>query len=372
MRVLFTGGGTGGHVYPALAVIERLQANPAYGIEAGGMGWVGRSEGMEREIVERHGLPYMAVSAGALRGRGPLAALHSLAQLARGVWQGLRLLRRWQADAVFATGGYVTAPLVLAAWLAKRPVLIYLPDMEPGLAVRALARFAARIAVTVEPVTRFFDPEKVVVTGYPVRKGLIGADRTAARQRLGLRADRPILLILGGSSGAHSINMAVNRDLEGLLALAQVVHVSGAADLPLLEARRQRLPATLQADYHLAAYLHEEMVDALAAADLVVARAGAATLGEFPALGLPALLVPYPHAGQHQRQNAAYMAERGGAAVLDDQALADGLANPVGALLRDPTGLARMSHAMRQLSVDDAAERLACLLVELAKGRSHE
>ncbi len=371
MRVLFTGGGTGGHVYPALAVIERLQADPAYGVEDDGIAWVGRNEGLEREIVARYGLPYLPISAGALRGQGPAAITHSLAQLARGIREGWRLLREWCADAVFATGGYVTAPLVLAAWLQRRPVLIYLPDMEPGLAVRTLSHLATCIAVTVEPVSRYFNAKQVTVTGYPVRRGLFTAQRPEARQRLGLHAERPVLLILGGSSGAHSINMAVHQELERLLALAQVVHISGKADFEALESRRRQLSETLQADYHLASYLHEEMADALAAADLVVARAGAATLGEFPAVGLPALLVPYPYAGQHQQENAQYMAERGAAIVLEDQSLPGSLAPAVAGLLADPGRLARMSEAMRQLSTHDAAERLALLLVEMAKGRNH-
>ncbi len=359
-------------MYPAFAVIERLQANPGYGIEADGIAWVGRNEGMERGLVERQGLPFLPIAAGALRGRGPLAVARSLAQLARGLFQGGRLLRRWRADAVFATGGYVTAPLVLAAWLARRPVLIYLPDMEPGLAVRVLSRFAARVAVTAPPVARFFAAGKAVVTGYPVRSAFYKATRPEARRRLGLREERPVLLVFGASSGAHSINMAVNRDLEGLLALAQVVHISGTPDFEALQGRRARLPEPLQAEYHLAEYLHEEMADALAAADLVVARAGASTLGEFPVLGLPSVLVPYPYAGQHQHLNADYMAERGAATVLEDDALATDFAATVSTLLNDPPRLARMSEAARQMAVEDGAERLASLLAELAKGHSHE
>lgn len=371
MRVLFTGGGTGGHVYPALSVIERLRDDPAYGAEAEGIAWVGRVEGIEREIIERQGIPYRGIAAGALRGRGPRSLARSLAQLARGVGQGRRLLREWRADVVFATGGYVTAPLVIAAWLAKRPVLIYLPDMEPGLAVRVLSRLARKIAVTVDPVARFFPPDKVVVTGYPVRRSLFQATRLEARRRLGLQTDQPVLLVLGGSSGAHSINMAVNRELERLLPLAQIVHISGTADYQVLQARQSRLPETLQTKYRLAAYLHEEMVDALASADLVIARAGAATLGEFPAVGLPAVLVPYPHAGEHQQLNADYMAERGAAVVLNDRGLTDHLFDTVTALLADRARLARMSEAARELAVGDAAERLAALLAALAKGSGH-
>lgn len=372
MRVLLTGGGTGGHIYPALAVVERLRDDPVYGVEPNGMAWVGRERGMERDIVERYELPFLPISAGALRGRSPWAALRSLALLAVGVRQGMHLLRAWRADVVLATGGYVTAPLVIAAWLLRTPVLIYLPDMEPGLAVRVLSRLARRVAVTAEPVTRFFPPGKAVVTGYPVRRALLVVNKGEARRRLGLREGRPVVLILGGSSGAHSINLAVNRDLERLLALAQIVHISGAQDHDILQARRARLPDRLQSEYHLFAYLHEEMADALAAADLVVARAGAAVLGEFPALGLPSVLVPYPYAGQHQQLNASYLAEHGAAVVIQDSALPERFADTIAGLLADAPQLGRMAEAARALWTGDAAERLASLLASLAKGTGHE
>ncbi len=371
MKVLFTGGGTGGHIYPALAVIERLQADPAYGIAADGIAWVGRGEGMERDIIERHGLAYFSIATGALRGRGLWGKGQSMARVIPGVGQGLRLLREFGASAVFATGGYVTAPLVVAAWLRRVPVLIYLPDMEPGMAVRWQSRLAHGVGVTVDQVAAHFNGAKVTVTGYPVRRALFDVTKQEARQRLGLDGGRPVLLVLGGSSGAHSINMAVSRDLERLLALAQVIHISGTPDFEMLQARRDQLPGALREQYHLSAYLHQEMPDALGAADLVVARAGAATLGEFPVLGLPSVLVPYPHAGQHQQPNADYLAERGAAVVLDDAALADDFAETVTALLDDPPRLASMSDAARRLSTGDGAARLAELLVEMAKGTRH-
>ncbi len=371
MKVLFTGGGTGGHIYPALAVIERLQTDPAYGIAADGIAWVGRDEGMERDIIGRQGLAYFPIATGALRGRGMWGMGQSLVRVVPGIGQGLRLLREFDASAVFATGGYVTAPLVMAAWLARVPVLIYLPDMEPGLAVRFLSRLARKIGVTVDQVATHFDSAKVTVTGYPVRRALFDVTRQAGRQTLGLENDRPVLLVLGGSSGAHSINMAVSRDLERVLASAQLVHISGTPDYEMLAARRSQLPEPLKAQYHLAAYLHDEMADALAAADLVVARAGAATLGEFPVVGLPSVLVPYPHAGQHQQRNADYLAERGAAVVLEDGALADRFAETVTTLLGDPQRLSDMSKAARRLSTGDGAQRLAELLVELARGTCH-
>jgi len=363
VKVLFTGGGTGGHVYPALAVIESLRARPEKAVE---VAWVGRPGSVEQGLVEREGIRYFSTSAGALRGRSPLQAVASLAQIVRGVRQGMAIIRAWKPDVVFSTGGYVTAPLMLAAWMLRAPAMIYLPDMEPGLAVRLLACLAQRVCVSFDSVAGHLPQGKVRVTGYPVRKALLAADRGQARARLSLDGNRPVLLVLGGSTGAHSINEAVSAHLEELLALAQIVHVSGPADAEGLSARGQALDPVRRADYRIYAYMHEEMADALVAADLVVARAGASTLAEFPAVGLPAILVPYPYAGQHQQANAEYLAVRGGAEVLADRELAARLPQLVRELLSQGDRLRAMSEAMRAIAVPEAASRLAQCVFEIA------
>ena len=202
-------------------------------------------------------------------------------------------------------------PLDTPAYL----LFIYLPDIEPGLAIKFLARFARRVAVTTTEARQFFKPGLTVVTGYPVRAELFPAPATAgespkvaARRRLNLQDDLPVLLVFGGSRGARSINQAVAAQLEDFLAVSQLVHVTGSLDETWVHARREALPARLQARYHVSVYLHEDMTAALLAADLVISRAGASVLGEFPAVGLPAILVPYPYAGAHQALNADYLA----------------------------------------------------------------
>ncbi|MBM3188719.1 MAG: undecaprenyldiphospho-muramoylpentapeptide beta-N-acetylglucosaminyltransferase [Chloroflexi bacterium] len=369
MRLLVTGGGTGGHVYPALSVVEALRDGDADWQETDRVAWVGRPDSLEARLVAQAGLDFYGVPAGAVRGQGPFALLGSLVRLVRGVVAALRVVASYRPNVVLATGGYVSAPLAVAAWFVRCPVLIYLPDMEPGLAVKTLSRWAARVAVSFEAVAVHLPRRKVVVTGYPVRARLHRVTKGQARATLGLRDDVPVVLALGGSRGARRINRAVGGCLEALLRGAQWVHISGEEDYAALAAQRETLSPDAQQRYHLYAYLHDEMVDALAAADLVVARAGAATLGEFPAVGLPAVLVPYPYSGRHQRANAVFLAEAGAAVVVEDGALEQELSTIVTDLLWDPARLAAMAAASLALARPDAARSICRELVALAEGR---
>jgi UDP-N-acetylglucosamine--N-acetylmuramyl-(pentapeptide) pyrophosphoryl-undecaprenol N-acetylglucosamine transferase len=275
-------------------------------------------------------------------------------------------------DVLFVTGGYVSVPVALAARLAGVPILIYLPDMQPGLAIKFLARLADRVAVTAPPARDYFRPGQSVVTGYPVRRRLLERDPIEARVRLGLNrgsGSLPVLLVFGGSQGAHSINQTVCGDIETLLAEAQVIHISGQRDAKWTQARRASLPVRLRRRYHLHPYLHEEMVDALLAADLVVSRAGASALGEFPAVGLPAVLVPYPHAGAHQWDNARHLEEAGAAVTIADADSNAALIPAVLDLLTDSDRRAKMRQAASALAQPDAAQRIGELLIDLTSAR---
>jgi UDP-N-acetylglucosamine--N-acetylmuramyl-(pentapeptide) pyrophosphoryl-undecaprenol N-acetylglucosamine transferase len=271
------------------------------------------------------------------------------------------------------TGGFITAPVALAAWLRRVPVLVYLPDLEPGLAVRFISRLAARIAVTAEESRAFFrrlgQAGKVLVTGYPTRPDLTVAPRADAQRQMGLDPRRPVILVTGGSRGARSINRAVVAALPDWLKDFQVVHLTGQLDWPEVERAQAALPAEPRAHYHARPYLHE-MGWALAAADLVVSRAGASALGEYPLFGLPAVLVPYPFAWRYQKVNADYLAARGAAVRLDDEHLATALAPTVRHLLDDPDRLARMRAAARAAATPQAAQSIGEALVALAAGRA--
>jgi UDP-N-acetylglucosamine--N-acetylmuramyl-(pentapeptide) pyrophosphoryl-undecaprenol N-acetylglucosamine transferase len=218
----------------------------------------------------------------------------------------------------------------------------------------------------------YLPAEKLVVTGYPVRPEIRAANELSkgeALARFELAEGRPTLFVFGGSRGARSINRALMGALPEVLGWMQVIHVSGTLDWPEVEKGAAALAEGLRAFYRPYAYLHEEMGPAFRAADLVVARAGASMLGECPAFGLPAVLVPYPHAWRYQKVNADYLAERGAALRLNDEKLGTELLPLVSGLLRDTERLAAMGAAAKKLDVPDAAGRLAHLIVQLGQDR---
>jgi UDP-N-acetylglucosamine--N-acetylmuramyl-(pentapeptide) pyrophosphoryl-undecaprenol N-acetylglucosamine transferase len=323
---------------------------------------------MEEELVKRAGIPFQSIPAAGLHGVGLRALPANLAKLARGYLASRRILKEFDPDVLFFTGGYIAFPMALAS--AGAPTLLYVPDIEPGLAIQWAARFADRIALTAADSKSYFSGKKrTVVAGYPVRSELADWSREDGRQLLGLSDDLPVVLVTGGSRGARSINNAVADILPALLQMAQVVHISGTLDWPAAEAVAERLPEELAGRYHGMPYLHE-MGAALASADLVISRAGASVLGEYPLFGLPAILVPYPYAWRYQRVNANVLARHRAALVLDDQLLKNELLALITDLLANPAKLQAMRTAMRSLSQPDAAGMIASQILELADTRS--
>ena len=307
----------------------------------------------------------MGVPAGGLHGLGPLRAARNIVRLLQGWVAAYRLGRRERPLALFVTGGYASVPVALAAWTLRVPILVYLPDIEPGRAVQLIARLATGVAVTVQDSIAYFPRRAVAVTGYPVRAEFQVLDRQGARDALQLSLDEPVLLVFGGSRGARSINEALDKVLEPILELAQVVHISGELDWPRVSERREALPRTSRARYRAFPYLHA-MGQALAAADLTVCRAGASVMGELPIFGLPAVLVPYPHYWRYQRVNADWLVSQGAAVSIDDESVGRELLPKVRQLIRDRSALAEMGHRMRALSRPDAAAALAAQIRILA------
>lgn len=330
---------------------------------------------MEETLVPRANITLATIGGGPIVGVSLPAMTANAARLAWSLGKVSRLFRRFRPDVLLMTGGYVNAPVGLVAWLRRVPSAIFLPDVEPGSAIKALSRVADRVACTTDASRDYLAGEKVVVTGYPLRPALRAAVQMSqedAREQFALAPNRPTLLVFGGSRGARSINRALMAVLPSVLeAGVQVIHVSGERNWPEIEAGAGQLPAEVRDRYRPVAYLHERMGAAMRSADLVVARAGAGMLGEAPAFGLPSVLVPYPHAWRYQRVNADYLVERGAAVRLDDENLAQELLPTVLALLGDQPRLQSMATAARALDTPDAAGNLARLLIDLGqKGKS--
>lgn len=331
--------------------------------------WLGGEGGMETELVQRAGVPFAAIPAAGVHGVGLRRLPGNLVQVGRGLLAARRALASFRPEVILTTGGFVTFPVAVAArFISPRPrLLLYTPDIEPGLALKSVAWLADRVAVTALESTAYYPRRQdCVVTGYPVRPELARWTRQSGRQALGLHPDEPALLVFGGSKGARSLNQALLAILPQALELAQVIHISGSLDWPAVDAARQALPAGLQKQYFAYPYLHEEMGAALAAADLAVARAGAASLGEYPFFGCPAVLVPYPHAWRYQKVNAGYLVKHGAALALQDEALSAELLPALRGLFAEPARLEAMRAAMRRLAAPDAANRIAAELASLA------
>jgi undecaprenyldiphospho-muramoylpentapeptide beta-N-acetylglucosaminyltransferase len=354
-------GGTGGHVYPALAIVERLGISD----RRSEILWIGGEGGVEQALVERAGIPFTTIPAGGLHGVGIVRMARNTVKLMAGTLKAWQLIGRHKPQALLTTGGFVSAPVAAACWLRRVPILLYLPDIEPGLAVKFVAKFAARIGVTTEDSAKYFPARKVIVTGYPTRSDLAQADRLAAYRRFELVEDRKTLLVFGGSKGARSINRAVGAVIEPLLKKYQVIHISGSNDVAEMLAKHAVLPEAAKRHYHVFEYVHD-MGLALAAADLVVSRAGASILGEYPLFGLPSILIPYPYAWRYQKVNADYLATRGAAIRLDDETLRDTLLPTIERVLSDETQLRAMRAAARALVRPHPAVKLAQTLQEMA------
>lgn len=366
MRILLSGGGSGGHVFPAFAVADALRLLLEERGDAVEFRFAGTADGVESELAVEADLPYSTIAARALRGRNPLSKLLSLGATATGVLDALALMLRYRPHVVFLTGGYVSAPVGVAAWLARRPIVLLQPDIEPGWTLKALAPFAGRICVTHQRSSERYRPGKAVVTGYPLRAGFEDLDKPMARAHFQLNGG-PALLVTGAVRGAQRINDCIADHLDQWLSRTQLIHISGPDDFARLSELRDRLPAKLQSRYRLYTYMSEEMPLAMAACDLAVSRAGASVMGEYPAAGLPAVLAPIGEAGGHQRFNADLLADVGGAVVLDNERITDELFDLTTGLLDDPDRLRSMREAMLKQRRIDAARRIAEVIIAVAK-----
>jgi UDP-N-acetylglucosamine--N-acetylmuramyl-(pentapeptide) pyrophosphoryl-undecaprenol N-acetylglucosamine transferase len=367
MHVLIAAGGTGGHIYPALAVARSLRDAP----EHPDVRWLGGHRGLEASIVPAAGIRLSRLAARSLRTTDvDVHAVLDPVRLAVSVPQASAILVRDRPTAIFTTGGYVAVPVLMAAAPLGIPVVMWDGNVIPGRAVRATARLADALAVSFDATCRALATaapgRSCYVTGTPIRD-IAAIDRMAARERMDVRPGERVLLIFGGSQAVRRFNAAVADALPRLVERVTVIHVTGDEGYAAALAGREALPESTRIRYRPYPFLRDEMLAALAAADLVVGRAGSSTLAEASALGLPIVVVPYPHAAGHQRANAASLVDAGAARLIDDEAFdAEALLDSA-ALLDDPAGHALMSAAARSLGRPGAAAAVAELVLAAAR-----
>ena len=356
MRVIIAGGGTGGHLFPGMAVAEELKAR---GHE---ITFVGTQRGIEARACPKEGWPLELIDVGGLKGAGALGVIRGLLRVPRAVLQSVGILRRIKPDLVIGVGGYASGPVVMAAALSGRPTAILEQNSVPGITNRMLGRMVGVVFGAFDAARRFFPRAKFRLVGNPVR--------TKLRDKLAETSTRAPagggLLVVGGSQGAHAVNELV---LEAMKRLAQndkpprLLHQSGEKDHPGLVARYKEAGI----DVDVRAFI-DDMAGALAGCELAVTRAGASTLAELTALGVPAILIPFPQAADdHQTVNARELEERGAAKLMPQKELTpETLARAIRALLDDEPQRRKMAEAARSLGKPrahaDIADQLEALV----------
>lgn len=370
MNVVIAAGGTGGHLYPAVALAREFQRT----VEGGSVLFIGTNRGLEGKVLAHEGLPLQLITAKPFMGGGLRRAMGALLALPAGVWQSLRVLRRQHASLVLGIGGYTSPPVLLGAALLGIPRAIVEPNAYPGLANRLLGPIVHRVFVAFEEAARYFGQRKVCVSGTPIRQEFVDERRDTVVAPGG--GGGKTLLVFGGSQGAEAINTAMIEALSRVrsspvLRGVEVVHQTGEVDYERVRAAYQA--AEVRAE--VVPFLYD-MPRVLRSADLVISRAGAVSVAELTACGKPAILVPLPHAiYQHQARNARVLEQAGAAVVLSQEALTgERLADTVEMLLGDAPRLRSMGDRSRHLGRTDAARmivRECCSLAGVRDEANH-
>ncbi len=357
LRLLLTGGGTGGHLFPAVATAQEFERQRP-GTE---ILFVGTRRKMDTESLATYGFGSESIMSYGLKGKSIPQLIRAIATLPLSYVQAVRVIRRFNPDMIFGVGGYVTGPVVAAGKSCGIPTVVHEQNSIPGLANRKLGKIVDKVCLSLPGSESYFPAEKVVHTGNPVRKNirdLLGKKRT------GKQSDKLTLLVLGGSQGAQMLNTLVTEAFllqdPNLSSKFNLIHQTGIKDAAKVDERYKKngIRATVKPFF-------EKMDEVYAKADLLVSRAGATTLSEVAVLGKPAILVPYPYAADnHQTKNGEYYVQGGGALLYQEKDLSGtALAHCIDEFASDPERLGVMGTAMRKLSFPDAAKRIvACCL----------
>ncbi len=361
MKMLIAGGGTGGHLYPGVALAEEVTTRQ----KGNEVLFVGTARGIEARVVPELGYPLQLIDVAGLKGKGLFGIARGLFRLPVALYQSIGILRRFQPDVAVGVGGYASGPVLVAAWLMRKPIAVLEQNTVPGVTNRLLGRIANQVYVTFESSKRYFPRRKVLALGNPIRRQLL---ENFLRSKIDSNA-RFNILVLGGSQGAHALNLRMVEAAGNFGTLkdrVKVVHQTGAADEQLVA--KGYLDIGIDADVR--AFI-EDMSSAYQRADLVVCRAGATTLAEVMVAKKASILIPYPYAADnHQELNARTMVEAGASVMLLEKSL-DGrrLADEIRALIDDTERLGRMEQAASRTGRPEAAREIVDACAELIERR---
>lgn len=368
MRIIVSGGGTGGHIYPAITIIRTLQKK----VDNLEVLYVGTSKGLEADIIPKEGLPFATVDLqGFKRSLSPVNILRAVKALG-GVFKAAGIVRSFKPDVVIGTGGYVCGPVLMAASIMGIPALIQEQNVVPGITNKILSKLVAKIATGSSVANKHFPAEKVVFTGNPIRSEVMDTDRQLGYEEFGLSSNRKTILVSGGSRGARSINRAMVDVLKHYADddRLQILHATGKGEYDDVVKRVADTGLDLDkvSNIKVFPYLYN-MPQAMAVADLAVFRAGATGLAELTAKGIPAILIPYPFAAENHQEANARAAEEAGAArmILNKDLTAQGLIELIEELLSDESILANMAASSKAIGRPKAADAIAEMIIELAR-----
>ena len=366
MKALITGGGTGGHIYPALAIARGLQEK-FQNIE---LLYVGTKKGLEADIVPKEGIAFKTVEVEGLQRKLSLRLFSSGFKVTKGFFQAQSIVGEFKPDIVIGTGGYVCGPVVLAAALRRIPTLIHEQNAYPGITNKLLARFVDKIAVTFpESIKYFRNQKKVKVTGLPIRPEVLQVNKQEAYVKLNLDPKKKTILVVGGSRGARTLNIAMIQVIKEYQNREniQVIHVTGNLDYQdtLKRISEQGISMDNHGNISIIPYLYD-MASALNVTDLIICRAGATTLSEVTALGIPSILIPYPYASEnHQEYNARALETKGAAILIKDSELnGESLVKQIDELLNTDK-LGKMAENSRLLGKPNALESIVGCVQQL-------
>lgn len=354
MKVVVSGGGTGGHIYPALALINEIKKHDP-NVE---FLYIGTENGLENNIVKRAGIPFKAIEITGFKRKISFDNVKTITRFLRGVSISKKYLKDFKPDVVIGTGGYVCGPVVYAASKLNIPTVIHEQNSLPGVTNKFLSRYVDKVAICFEDAKKYFPEHKVILTGNPRASEVLGKDADKGRQSLGLKPQQKTVLIFGGSRGARAINDAVLQMIPTLAGKPyQVVYVTGEVHYENVMEEMNKLNDS--SHVIIKPFIHN-MPEVLSAVDLIVSRAGATSLAEITALGLPSILIPSPYVtANHQEVNARSLSDQQAAILLKEQDLTgDTLSSTIDSILLNQIKLDEMSHASKKLGIPDAAKRL--------------